>query len=211
MVSNSATPRIHSPRNSSAHGTPRHEYWSRLLWGESDLAKVVCSSSLTPRSVNKDYATAEITYSSEHVLPRSLLGQGLLCAVALRELHLKGGGLPAAPRRGPGVRPRRGCRPGQEGTQRAAPGAPPAPSAVPAPGSGTARSVRTVRRPPFPPPEGPPSPGLRTASVSCGCYTGVPLGKPILAYILSSLNLLYRSFKLSDILSPSLSSCGLCL
>lgn len=36
---------------------------------------------------------------------RPLLGQRLLCAVAARELHLKGGGFPAAPWRGPGVSP----------------------------------------------------------------------------------------------------------
>lgn len=86
---------------------------------------------------------------------RSLLGQGLLCAVAVPELHLKGRGLPAVPWRGPGVSLggedvarlllRAAAAAAGSGDQHAAPAAPPAPSAVPAPGSGTARSVRRVR------------------------------------------------------------------
>ena len=37
-----------------------------LLWGESELAKMVCSGSLAPRFVNVDHVTAEITDSTAH-------------------------------------------------------------------------------------------------------------------------------------------------
>ena len=37
------------------------------LWGESKLAKVACSGSLTPRFVNEDYVIAELTCSTAHV------------------------------------------------------------------------------------------------------------------------------------------------
>ena len=113
---------------------PLEKEMAARLWGESRLAQVVCSGSLTPRFVNKDCVTAEITYSAVHVLPRSPLGQGLLCAVAVRELHLKGGGLPTAPWRGPWGQPRKRGRgvaaaPAGRGDEGAAPAAPPAPSA----------------------------------------------------------------------------------
>ena len=35
------------------------------VWGESKLAKKVCSGSLTPCFVNNDYVTAEISYTTE--------------------------------------------------------------------------------------------------------------------------------------------------
>ena len=37
------------------------------MWGESKLAKIMWSGSLTPSFVNNDYVTAEIIYSTAHV------------------------------------------------------------------------------------------------------------------------------------------------
>ena len=38
----------------------------RRLWGESKLAKMVCSGSLALRFVNNDHITAELMYSTVH-------------------------------------------------------------------------------------------------------------------------------------------------
>ena len=44
------------------------------VWGESKLAKKVCSGSLIPRFVNNDCVTAEIVYSTAHLVTRYLPG-----------------------------------------------------------------------------------------------------------------------------------------
>ena len=218
MVSNSATPRTHSPPDSSAHRIPKHECWSRLLWGESDLAKTVCSGSLTPCFVNKDYITAEITYSHVHVLTRSLLGRGLLCAVLIRQRHLKGGGLPAGPRRGPGVSPggedaarlllqQLPPRPGGETSARLRRllQPPPAPSAVPAPGSGTARSARTADGCRFLLQGIVPTQGSELRLLCLLHWRAAREARPCV-YTVISVSFTDLS---SHILSPTLSSCGL--
>ena len=56
--------------------------------GESKLAKMECSGSLTPRFVNKDYVTAEITYSTAQAHHEVLAWLQVLCVVWICELHL---------------------------------------------------------------------------------------------------------------------------
>ena len=65
------------------------------VWGESKLAKMECSGFLALHFVNNDYVTAEIIYSSVHTFRRYWLGQELLCAVGICELHLKYSGTAA--------------------------------------------------------------------------------------------------------------------
>lgn len=97
---------------------------------------------------NKGYVTAEITYSSAHVLTRSLLGRGLLCAVLIHERHLKGALGSAREERGgedsAWVLLLLRLPPGREGRRARGSCGPSSPSAVPAPGSGTAASARTA-------------------------------------------------------------------
>ena len=201
MVSNSATPRTHSPPDSSAHGIPKHECWSRLLWGESDLAKTVCSGSLTPCFVNKDYITSEITYSRVHVLTRSLLGQGLLCAVLIRQRHLKGGGLPAGPRWGPGVSPggEDAAWPGGETSARLRR------LLQLLPGSGTARSARTADGCRFLLQGIVPTQGSELRLLCLLHWRTAREARPCV-YTVISVSFTDLS---SHILSPTLSSCGL--
>ena len=44
-----------------------HVSWISHGWGETKLAKTVCSGSLAPRFVNNDCVTTKIIYSTVHV------------------------------------------------------------------------------------------------------------------------------------------------
>ena len=62
------------------------------MWGESKLAKMVCSGSLTPRFVNNDYVKAEITHSTAPVCHEVLAcSRATLCC-----RDIKSGGITAA-------------------------------------------------------------------------------------------------------------------
>ena len=55
------------------------------MWGESKLAKMVCSGSLTPCFVNNDCVTAEIIYSTAHAHYKVLTwSQDVLCFTDMR-------------------------------------------------------------------------------------------------------------------------------
>ena len=57
----------------------QHRWW---MWGESTVAKMVFSGSLTSRFVSNDYVTAERICSTAHRVTGYSLGQGL-CAVRI--------------------------------------------------------------------------------------------------------------------------------
>ena len=56
---------------------------------------MLCPGSLAPHFVNNDYVTAEITHSTARARQEAL-DHGMLCAVQIRELHLRSGGIAAA-------------------------------------------------------------------------------------------------------------------
>ena len=61
------------------------------VWGESKLAKMACSSSLTPSFVNNASVTAEITYSTAQAHHEVLAWSPVLRMVQICELHLQSG------------------------------------------------------------------------------------------------------------------------
>lgn len=80
------------PRDSQARILEQVAVWREHFSQDGSV------QALSPRFGNKGCVTAEITYSA-HVLTRSLLGRGLLCAVLIHERLLKGA-LGSARRRG---------------------------------------------------------------------------------------------------------------
>ena len=82
------------------------------VWGESKLAKMVRSGSLTPRFVNNDCVATEIVYSTAHAGYKVLsLGHRMFCALQIFDLHLERGGITAASQLSPlgQAQEERGC------------------------------------------------------------------------------------------------------
>ena len=56
-----------------------HVSWISHGWGETKLAKTVCSGSLAPRFVNNDCVAAEIIHSMAHVHHEVPIWSGIQC------------------------------------------------------------------------------------------------------------------------------------
>ena len=74
--------------------------FSSSLWGENKLAKMAWSGSLPPRSINNDYVTTEIIYSTTHACHEvyvtaevtystAHVPHKVFCAVGIYEPHLR--------------------------------------------------------------------------------------------------------------------------
>lgn len=130
---------------------------------------------------NKGCVTAEITYSSAHVLTRSLLGRGLLCAVLIHERLLKGALGSAREERGgedsAWVLLLLRLPPGREGRRARGSGGPSSPERPARPGVRDSGVSADSRRLPLPPPGDRPRPASRTASpvsLTLACHSGSP-------------------------------------